>query len=266
LTVGVDRLARQHRPWAIVTGLAREELLQRYAGSAIGALWVILQPLLLVLTYWFVFSLSLRMRVDGPVPFLLTFVAGFTPWLTFQEVITRSAVSVTGNPHLVKRIVFPVELLPLVHLCAALVSHAVMLVILVVLLVIDGRPLTVRMIELPYYALALSVLALAFGWFVAAVNVFVRDTSHALTSLLGVWFWLTPIVWPVSAVPSAYRGLIDLNPFWYVVVGYRSALLGGEPVWTDPTAALRFWLIALPCLAAGLLTFRRLRHDFADLL
>jgi homopolymeric O-antigen transport system permease protein len=61
--------------------------------------------------------------------------------------------------------------------------------------------------------------------------VFPRDTSHALTSLLGVWFWFTPIVWPVSALPSAYRGLVELNPFWYIVGGYRSVLLGGEPVW-----------------------------------
>lgn len=251
---------------SIIISLTQQELLRRYAGSVIGAVWVVVQPVLLVLTYWFVFSIALKIRVDGSTPFLVVFIAGLIPWLTFQEVVTQSAFSITSNPHLVKKIVFPVEVLPVVHLCVALIGQGVMLGILCGLLLLTGHSLGIHALEILYYACALSVIAVALGWLVAALNVFARDTAQAISSILTVWFWLTPVVWPVSALPTGYRWVAEANPLWYIVHGYRKALILGEPFWTDPGGAARFWLVALILAALGFMTFRRLKHEFADLL
>src|SRR5262245_25471554 len=205
------------RDAALLRTLITQELARRFAGSFVGLAWLVVQPVLMIFTYWLVFSLFLKVPLlDGRVPFIAAFLAGFLPWLAFQETLAASATSITSNPHLVKKILFPLELLPVAQLGVALLAHVAILALFVIGLVADGRMPTWYALQLPYVMAALVALALGLGWLVAALNVFARDTAQALSAILGIWFWLTPIVWPASVIPEAYRWVLELNPFSYV--------------------------------------------------
>jgi lipopolysaccharide transport system permease protein/teichoic acid transport system permease protein len=244
--------------------MARRDLRERHVGTVGGALWSLLQPLLLVATYWFVFSQGFKVSLVSAVPFILYFVVGLAPWLMFAEALGTSVGSVVANGHLIRKLVFPSEILPVVHIATAAVVHAAMLAIVLVVVVLHGYVPTWHLLQLPYYTLAALTLALGLGWVLAAVNVFYRDVGQITQAALNVLFWLTPVVWPLDLLPAAARPYLMLNPMFYVVEGYRDSLLNGVPLWERGWQALAFWSVSLPLLAVGAILFRRLKPDFAE--
>jgi len=253
------------RKWSLILRMTRLELVSHTAGNVAGMAWMVVRPVLIVLTYYFVFSFALRLGFQGDRPYLLMLIAGLVPWLTFSDTLSGSAISVTGNPHLVKKIVFPIEVLVPITFMTALVAHVCMLVVLVGLIYLYGYELGIYALQIPYYLLALGVFSVGLGWLVSAYNVAYRDTSEALAVLLNLWFWVTPVVWPVSVLPSHYQWVAKLNPLYYVVEGYRKSLILNEPFWGDSSAALFFWVQAFCILALGIYSFRSLKSEFAEL-
>jgi lipopolysaccharide transport system permease protein/teichoic acid transport system permease protein len=245
--------------------MARFELVVHSAGNIAGIAWTVVKPVIQVAMYYFFFSFVLRLKFQEGQPYVLVLVAGLIPWWTFMDTLTYSAISITGNPHLVKRMVFPIEVLVPVTFMTSLVSHAAMLFVLVGLIYVFGLGLGLYSLQLPYYFLGLGTLSLGLGWLVSAFNVVYRDTGQALAVLLNLWFWVTPVAWPVAALPNKYHWVVTWNPMWYIVDGYRKALVTNEGFWTQPDAALVFWLQALSLLAMGVYGFRRLKAEFAEL-
>lgn len=250
---------------AMIWAMARRELAARYAGTLGGMVWAVLQPLAVVGVFWFVFSVGFKAQGPGGAPFITYFLAGYIPWLLFSEVLQTSVPSVVANAHLVKKTLFPTQILPLVQLVSSGVTHAVLLVVLLAGLAAGGA-LSATAPHVVYYFGALCCLTLGLSWTLAAIQVFHRDVAQILTVVLNLWFWLTPIVWTEDVMPAEFRWAIDWNPVHYVVAGYRGALMGGLAPWHDPVAALRFWVVALPALMLGIFVFRRLKPDFADVL
>lgn len=251
----------------MIWAMARRELAARYAGTVGGALWALFQPLTTVAVFWFVFSVGFKARGPGDTPFILYFLCGYAPWLFFTETVLASAGSVAGSAHLVKKTIFPTQILPVAHLTAALTIHLALLAVVLVILAVNG--VTPHLLTLPlllYHLLGLCALALGLGWALAALQVFSRDVQQILTVMLNLWFWLTPIVWVEEMMPEGLRWLLQLNPMHHVTQGYRAALMGGEPFWLDPGGVALFWLTALIILAGGAHIFRRLKPEFADVL
>lgn len=262
--MGVWRRVAECR--ALIGAMAWRELRTRFVGTIGGLGWSFAAPLSTMLVYWFVFSVGLRVRPVGDVPFIAYFAAAFVPWLLFSDSVLASTGAVTENPHLVKKCRFPVEILPVVSIAAGLVTHGFLLLIVGVILMATGIPLTPSLLQLPYYLLAMLVLTTGFGWLVAALNVLFRDTREVVTVVLNLWFWMTPIVWPLDMVPERFAWMAKLNPLLYVVEGYRSCLLGGDPYWSSPVDAVRFWAMAGAILVAGAGLFGRMRTEFAEVL
>lgn len=250
----------------IVRTMAAHELANRYVGTLGGALWTIAHPVAMILVYWFVFSVGFKAQGPAGMPFILYFVSGLLPWLFFNETLTASISSVTGNAHLVKKLVFPTEVLPVVHIAAGLVAHGVLVAVFLVLLGYHGIYPSVYIAQLPYYLVMLIVLTLGMSWLLAALHVFYRDIGQAMTVLLNFWFWLTPIVWTIDIVPERYRWLLHINPFYFLVEGYRNALVYQKPMWATPHDALYFTVIALALFTLGAAVFRRLKPEFHDML
>jgi ABC-type polysaccharide/polyol phosphate export permease len=250
----------------MIWAMARRELSARYVGAAGGMLWALLQPLTTVAVYWFVFSVGFKAQGPGGSPFILYFLCGYAPWLLFTETVQASAASVVGNVHLVKKTVFPTQILPLVHLTAATATHVVLLAVLLTATVLERGAPSPALFQLIYYFAGLCALALGLGWALAALQVFSRDVQQILSVMLNLWFWLTPVVWVEEMMPEELRWALRLNPMHYVVQGYRDALLGGPPFWSDLWAAAGFWAAAVVVLAAGAHVFRRLKPEFADVL
>ncbi len=250
----------------MILALTRQAVRSRYADTAGGLAWTVIQPLATIATYWFVFTVGFRAQTTSGEPFILFFVVGLAPWLFFNDAVTSATGAVQASPHLVKRMVFPTELLPLVQVMAAAISHGVILTITLAVIVMHGVGIGPDALALVYYFCCIAVLALGFGWAAAALQVFFRDLGQMVTVLFGFWFWLTPVVWSPVMLPPDYRGWLPYNPVNYVVQGYRDSLIYGvAPIerWGD---GLIFWVETVTVVALGATVFRRLKPEFAEVI
>jgi lipopolysaccharide transport system permease protein len=255
------------RARAVVRALVARDLRSRYVGSTFGAVWSLAHPLLQLATLSFVFATVLKVRITGvggtDVPFVLYLACGLFPWLAIQEGVLRSATSMVDNPTLVKRVVFPVETLPVQLAFAAVVHQLVATMVLLVLMAILGFPPRPSLLALPALLVPQLLITIGLGWAMAAMHVYFRDTAQALGVLLPVWFYLTPIIYPSALVPPMLQPVIAANPLTPLVDGYRDLLLHG----TVPGGLGALWLAAasLVVFAAGAIVFARARGEFADL-
>lgn len=252
---------------AVVRALVDRDVRGRYVGSVFGAFWSFAHPLLQLATYTFVFATVMKVRVfdvrGGDVPFVLYLACGLFPWLAIQEAVTRSATCLVDNPTLVKRVVFPVEVLPVQLSCVAVVHQLIATAVLLLLMAAFGYLPRPSLVLLPVLLLAQLGIAIGLSWAMAALHVYFRDTAQALAVLLPVWFYLTPILYPSHLVPPFLQGVLVLNPLTPLVQGYRDVLLHG----VAPSGWGVLWLgaVSLGVFAGGAWMFTSARGEFADL-
>ncbi|MGA2916320.1 MAG: ABC transporter permease [Sedimentisphaerales bacterium] len=251
---------------SIIIAMTIREIQSRYAGTLGGLLWSVINPLMMILVYWFVFSVGFKIRPAGNIPFIVVFLCGLIPWLTFSETLATSANALNANVHLVTKTVFPTEILPLVYLLASLITHCIMLIILFIVLLINKISLSVYNFQFLYYLFALSIFSLGLSWIISAANVFWKDVGHSLGVILNIWFWFTPIVWPIEMIPQEYRYVVKLNPVYYVIEGFQSSFIYHAPIWHNYRLGIYFWAVCISILAAGAFTFKKLKPEFAEVL
>ena len=254
-----------------IWAMARMEIRKRYVGTLAGMAWSVAHPLMMILIYWVIFSLGFRVHPAGNTPFIVYFLCGLIPWTAFAETVSASSNAVTGNPYLVKKTVFPTEILPLAHWLASMVSHVIMLVILAIVIMASGLRFSFYNVQFVYFLLGMAVFSVGLGWIVAALNVFYRDVGQILAVVLNMWFWLTPVVWTedmMLRLPQSLRFLPKLNPMYYVIHGYRASFIPDlyAPLWQNWKAGIYFWIVSLGLFSAGGLLFRRLKPDFPEVL
>lgn len=260
-------LSQLWRSRGLVLRLARAQLRDRYSGSALGMVWALLQPAMVMAVFWFVFSFGLRVvSAPGEAPFVALLLVGLVAWFWFSDAVGMGAHAVTGSAYLVKKVAFPVELLPLAPVMASLLVHLALLALLVLGLFVSGHAAGARLLHLPLYMLATATLACGLSYWLSALHVFHRDVAQTAVLLLQIWFWLTPIIWSFAAFPAEVSAVLVWNPMAYVVEGYRYALLAEVDAPPGLARALVFWGFALLVLVSGVALFRRLRADFADVL
>ncbi len=260
-------------PWrnrSLIRTLTRRDILSRYAGSAAGAFWTILNPLLLMLTYFFVFGVVLHSRVEGDpsaLGFAFYFLAGMMPWLAFSDAMGRAPGILVEHRNFIRKLVFPVETLPVNLVVTGLVTESFGIAILLAGLLASRGHLPVTTLYLPLLVIPQILFTAGLCWFLAAMGVFVRDLAQINGYLLTIWFFVTPICYPESQVqsvsPQAAR-LMGLNPVYVLVRNYRRVLLQSaapewQPLlWTTLASAIIF--------LAGYAWFHKLRKSFADLI
>lgn len=255
----------QHR--VMVSGIVRRDLRTRYAGSALGMLWTILQPLLHFGLYLVVFSWILQVKFTEKASggdFALYLLAGLLPWLAFQEGVMRAAGVVVEHANLVKGVRFPAAVLVVGSILASLVNFFVGLGVLFVVLLLAGRLSWITLPFLPLLVALQTGLTTGLGLLAASFYTFLRDTMQVLQIGFLVWFYLTPIIYPPSYVPDRLAFVFLWNPFTALVAAYRAVLIeGGWPSVIDLTPLL-VWVIG--ALVTGSLVFRKVEPGFADVL
>lgn len=253
----------------LLADFAWRELRARYKGSALGFAWNFLNPLLQLGVFWLLFGVVLgsRPRTEtGEQAFAVFLFVGLLPWTFFANSLTLGAAAIVGNGAIVKKVRLPVQLLPAASVLSALVNFLLSLVVLFAVLAIFGPRHPEGLLYLPLLVLVELVLALGFAYLLAGLNVFYRDVEHILAILLMAWYFLTPILFPISLVASRPRELLglSLNPMTGVVVGFQRALLDGLP----PDWSLLAWsaAFALAVFVIGFSSFRRAKDDFESAL
>jgi len=157
--------------------MAITEIRSRYVDTIGGLIWAVIHPLLIIMVYWFVFSVGFKITPPGGVPFILVFLSGFIPWIIFNETLMANANVIQANSHLVTKTVFPTEILPVVRLLVSMVTHFIMLFILVIIISISDISFSIYNLQFIYYLFALTVLILGLSWLFASINLFFRDTA-----------------------------------------------------------------------------------------
>jgi teichoic acid transport system permease protein len=245
----------------LLTSLVRQELRRTYAGTAGGILWALFTPLVPLLAFVTVFALGLRLPLGG-APYVLGFAAAYVPWVLVSSSVTDAAGSVVGHRYLVKRVRFPIEIVPASSIIVRSIPHALLLTLTIVAAAATGSARLPQLLTLPYFYVCGALFALGFGWLVAALTIVARDAQQALTAFINVWFWLTPVAWSATALPPRGQTLLALNPAAYVVAGYRYALMPEHFAAPRVSDSLVFWLVTSALLLVGATLFRRLRPYF----
>jgi lipopolysaccharide transport system permease protein len=255
----------RHR--SLVFQLVRRDFEQRFVGSAVGWIWSLIHPLVLLVAYTFIFTYCLKMRLDPgqlTANYPIFLFAGMLPWLLFQETVQRSASALVDYSNLIKKSVFPAEIVPVCIFLSNLLSHFLSLVLLVAAVAIWLDRVSPMLVALPIYLVLMGLFSLGLAWIVSSLHVFLRDTAHVLSVLLTFWFWLTPIFITENQFPAEVGWLVTLNPLVYVVRGYRQSILSSQlPAAQDVVLLAAF---AAVTFVLGGLFFRHTKKGFADVL
>lgn len=250
----------------LIWDLTKNDFRTKYLSSYLGIFWAFVNPVVSILILWFVFQVGFKSTSVEKVPFILWLLCGIVPWFFFAEALSSATQAVTDNSHLVKKVVFRVSVLPIIKILSALIIHVVFVGILAVLYLLYGYTFDLHSLQVVYYLLATIVLLLGLSWITSSIVVFVRDVGQLVTVLLQFGFWLTPIFWAPGILPEKYQPVVSLNPFYYIVDGYRASLLYKTWFWQDMGVTLYFWAVTGLIFVAGALLFNRLRPHFADVL
>ena len=251
----------------LILQLVKRDFHQRYIGSAVGWLWGLIHPIVLLAVYTFIFSYCLHQKL-GPdqvtTSYPLFLFAGMLPWLLFSETVQRASGSLVEQANLITKTVFPSEIIPVSIYLSSAVSHLLALTLAIVVSAIWQQHLNPFLFLLPVLLLFLGMLAVGIGWIASALHVYLRDTAQIIQVILTFWWWITPIFLTESQFPVWARFVLTGNPLAYFVRAYRMILLGTQSPPAGDLAAIAAWsIITFVC---GGLVFRYLKKGFADVL
>ncbi len=252
---------------ALLFQLVRRDFQQRFVGSAAGWLWGVIHPLVLLLSWTFVFQICLRVPLpkgDLTQNYTLFLFCGFLPWLLFQETVQRSSAALLEHSNLITKTVFPAEVIPVSIFLSSLIHHTIALALAMTAVVIVLGHLSPMVLFLPVYMFLVGLLAVGLGWIVSSLHVYLRDTAQVVTVALTLWFWITPIFISERQVPERFRLIVKLNPLSFVVRAYRERLLSTR--WPDLHELAIVAAYGAAFFIVGGLFFRQLKRGFADVL
>ena len=234
----------------------------RYKQTVVGAVWVILQPLMTMVVFTVIFEKFAKMPSDG-LPYPLFAYAALLPWNYFAKSLNSCINSVAGNAHLITKVYFPRLLLPLSATLSGIIDVGVAFVFLFGMMMWYGIvPNWSALIVVPLLVLLTMITALAVGLWLSVINVRYRDVGQAIPFLTQLWLFVSPVAYPVSVVPEQWRLLYSLNPMTGVIEGFRWALLGKESPPVTPLVLSIVVVVGL--LWGGIIFFKRMEQTFAD--
>lgn len=251
----------------LIWKLAKNDFKKRYAGSYLGAIWAMVQPVVTVALYYFVFEIVMKgaSRTEE-APFVLFLTAGLVPWFFFSEALNNGTNALREYDYLVKKVVFKISILPIIKIIAATFIHGFFILVLLIVAAIYGYYPTVYTIQIFYYSACLFLLVLAICYTTCAIVVFFKDLSQIISILLQIGMWATPILWDLNMLPSGWQKVMKINPLVYIVNGYRSAIYGHEWFFMDFFSTVYFWMVTIVLFGIGTMIFKRLKVHFADVL
>lgn len=264
----VELYQSRHLIWK----LAKNDFKKRYAGSYLGAVWAMAQPVVTVAMYYVVFDLIMdssaggTLRNGGEVPFVLFLTTGLVPWFFFTEALTNGTNALLEYNYLVKKVVFKISILPIIKIIAASFIHVFFVGVMLVIAAIYGFYPTIYTIQIVYYSFCLFIFVLALCYTTCAVVVFFKDLAQIINIVLQIGMWATPILWNMNGLSDTWVFIVKLNPLVYIVNGYRNAVYGQEWFFWDFFSTMYFWIVTVVLFGIGALVFKRLKVHFADVL
>ncbi|MCR5799090.1 MAG: ABC transporter permease [Lachnospiraceae bacterium] len=255
----------------LIWKLARNDFKKRYAGSSLGALWAMIQPVVTVAMYYVVFDIIMGAGAQvgaraTKIPYVLFLTAGLVPWFYFSEALNNGTQALIEYSYLVKKVVFKISILPIIKVIAATFIHIFFVLVMLVIAAYYGFYPTVYTIQIVYYSICTFIFVLALCYSTCAIMVFFKDIAQIINILLQIGMWATPILWNIEGFDESIQMYIKINPLVYIVNGYRSALCERTWFFEDFYSTVYFWIFTVVLFGIGCLIFKRLKPHFADVL
>jgi len=235
-------------------------------GSVLGITWVFVEPLIFMSVMWFFFTKAMRFQPVGDYPFLPWLFSSMIMWQFFSGTSLSSATVFTNYSYLLKKPEFNMAILPIVNIISALFVHLIFIVLLIIIMLLSGISFSFFWFQSIYYLFATCAVLLGMAWITASVSLFIQDTKNVLRAIFQIGYWVSPIFWDISTYPENYRIFMKLNPFYYIVNGYRQSFIYQKPFYEDVFSMVYFWLFTLFCLALGIYSYKKLRPEFGDVI
>ncbi len=246
--------------------MAKNDFKMKYAGSQFGILWAFVQPIITILLFWFVFQVGLRsVPIDG-IPFILWFSSGLIPWFFYSEAFMSATNSYNEYSYLVKKVYFKIGILPLIKILSAFFVHVVFVIILFIIFGCYGYLPTIYSIQIIYYIFCMTIFIFASSLISSSITVFFKDAGQVVGIIVQFSMWTTPIMWNYEMLPESLSILLKANPLFYIINGFRDAMINKIWFWTRINEGLWFWNITLLLLFIGIIVFRKLKPHFSDVL
>ena len=253
----------------LLSSMVVRDVTARYKGSWLGLFWAVVNPVLLMLVYYFVFGMIFQARLpelyDGrDAPFAGFIFAGLIVYFMFSEVLVRSSTLIGDNTNYVKKVVFPLEIIPLVMVLGTAFNFLVSLLILILFLLISGHALTPAILVTPFVLIPYLLFLTGLSWLISALSVYVRDVSYIAGFIATAMMFLSPVFYALQSVPESFQSWMLLNPMTHFIEAFRYCIIGGMV--PELKILLMLWGIAIAMCAAGYAFFQRVRYGFADIL
>lgn len=250
----------------LLFSLAKNDFRMKFAGSYFGLIWSIIQPLVSIVVFVFVFQVGFRSSAVKDVPFAFWLSVGMITWFYFSEAFSSATNSFFEYSYLVKKVVFKVSIIPIIKIVSSCFVHLIFIVIVTLLGMLFNYMPNIYYLQLIYYCFALSALIFSISLITSSVAPFFKDLNQVVGTFLQFGMWITPIMWQDTMIPEQFRWILKLNPMSYIVEGYRESMIYRVPLWARYNQAMYFWIATLILFFIGLICFKKLRPHFADVL
>lgn len=250
----------------LILKLAINDFKTKYAGSYFGIVWAFVQPVITILTFWFVFQVGFRSAPVQDYPFILWFICGIIPWFFFSDSTMNAMNSLIEYNYLVKKIVFKISILPLIKVISSLFVHVFFCAFIFAAFAIRGYMPNIYNIQFVYYLICLFVLAVSISFITSSIIIFFKDFGQIVSIVLQIGMWFTPIMWSYKMIPPKYDIIFKLNPMFYIVEGYRDSFINKVWFFEKPNMTLFFWTITTVLFVMGAYLFKKLKPHFSDVL
>lgn len=246
--------------------LALNDFKAKYAGSALGIIWAFINPIITILIYWFVFQVAFGNGPVGNVPYVIWLISGIIPWFFISEGWGGATGVLVDYSYLVKKVVFPVELLPTVRILSAFFVHIFFVLLMFIVTFCYGFAPKLIHLQIFYYMVAAFLLSLSLGRITSVLTAFAKDVGNIVGVIVQFGFWITPIFWDINSIPESLHIFFKYSPIYYVTEGYRDTIVYGIPFWEKPILTVLFWAVVLILWFVGKILYKKLRPHLADLL
>ena len=262
----LDFIKSIYRQRRLIWALAKRDYRQQNQGSLLGVAWNYLQPILFVTVLYSVFTFGFRSGVEMEVSFGLYLISGMVCWLYFADNLAASPNIVRAFEFLVKKVDFRLSILPFVKFSSSLLPHVILTMLVVLIAASLGHAPTLHLFQIIYYYFCMLCLLSGLSWLTSSTSIFVKDVANIVNVSVQFGFWLTPIIWKIESMPERLQFFLKLNPAYYLVTGYREAILSQGWFWNRPYETLMFWGTTVIIVISGVVVFRKLKPHFSEVM
>lgn len=261
---GVDFIRQIYLNRFVIVELTKRDFKSNYVNNIFGLSWAILEPMAMMIMLWFIFT-YIRVGESTDVPFSLFILSGLICYDFFNKTLNSATRGIPNYGFLINKVNFRSAIIPLVKISSELILHFIILVIVAIILIFSGIPVSIYWLQVLYYLVSMVILLMGITWLTSSLSLFFPDIKYIITITMRVMFFFTPIFWEIKTIPEKILFYFQLNPLFYLVNGYRDSLLYDIPFWDHKMGTLYYWAVTLGFLVLGVFVFKKLRPYFAEM-